>query len=331
MAREKTSTHPPIVVIFGDEPFQKSLTLQRALDGLLPPDVDRALALVEYDGARAEDQGGPTLSAVMDDLGTLPFLAPRRVVLIREAERFISSFREKLESYVAAPAPTSTLILECRSFPKTTRLYKAAAASGAVHECRRLSGRALLEFVSAAAQSRGKRIDAPTAQMLVDRVGPDQGVLDCELEKLALYLDQRPQITAKDLDELVGLSREEKIFAVMDAAAAGDREAALALWNQVTQTDSAAPFKAVGGVAFVLRKWLAARRMLREGLSIAAIAPKVLMWGRERELQTLLATQSESRLAGSLCRLAQLDAQAKVGARSIENGIEALILEVAAR
>ncbi|MFO0839998.1 MAG: DNA polymerase III subunit delta [Phycisphaerae bacterium] len=330
MSAAKRSS-PPVVVIYGDEAYQKSRTLQQVLASLLPPHVDRALALCEYDCTRTEEQGGPSLAAVMDDLNTLPFLADRRVVLLRDAEKFVSAHREKLERYLESPAPTATLVLECRSFPKTTRLYKSTAARGGqIHECKRLMGRALADFVVQQATECGKRLEAGVADSLVNRIGQEQGVLAGEIEKLALYVDKRSAITLADVDELVGLSREEKVFAVMDAAGQGDAARALSLWNQAVASDSAAPFKAVGGIAFVLRKWLAARRMLRDGLSIPAIAPKVMMWGRERELQTLLARLSERRLHTLLSHLAQLDAQAKIGVRSIEMGVEALLLELAA-
>ena len=65
---QKTTTQPPpIIVVFGDEEFQKSQALARLLDALLPAGVDRALALSEYEGTKREEQGGPTLAAVMDE------------------------------------------------------------------------------------------------------------------------------------------------------------------------------------------------------------------------------------------------------------------------
>lgn len=324
-------TVPPIVVIFGDEEFQKSRALQGALSALLPAEVDRGMALCEYDGGRPEDQGGPGFASVMDDLATLPFLADRRVVVIREADKFITAHRERLEKYAVSPSPTGTLIVLCRSFPKTTRLHKAAVASGGqVVECKKLTARGLIDFVIGEARARGKRMDYGVASRLVELIGQDQGMLAGEVEKLCLYALERPAIAADDVSDLVGMTREEKIFAVMDAAATGQLPDALRLWHQVVATDVAAVYKALGGMAYVVRRWLAAHQMARDGLPIRTIAPKVMMWGRDRELDTILRRLSPPRLKQILATIAELDSQAKVGARSIDTGVEALLAKVAA-
>jgi DNA polymerase-3 subunit delta len=325
------SRHPPVIVIFGDEEYQKASALQRTLDALLPPEADRTLALCPYDGSQAEDQGGPAFASVMDDLATLPLLAPRRVVLIREADRFITAYRERLEKYLAAPAGTATLILECRSFPRTTRLYKAVAGCGGeIVECKKLTGRALADFVVAEARARGQRIDPDAARRLCELVGAEQGALASEVEKLCLYAHERPAITSADVAELVGQSREEKIFRVMDAAGLGRLPEALALWQQVLATDPAAGYRAVGGMAFVLRRWMDAQRQRADGVPTHAIAPKLLMWGREGDVETILRRLPARRLGQLLAAVGELDSQAKSGTRSIETGVETLLVSVAA-
>jgi DNA polymerase-3 subunit delta len=329
MAR-KPATAPPLIVIHGDELHQKCAALKARLDALLPPDVDRGLALVEYDGTRPPDQGGPSIAAVLEDLATLPFLSDRRVVVIRDADNFISAHRDRLEAYFARPAPTGTLILECAKFQKTTRLAKLAPTIGAdVCECRKLAGRALVDFVVAEARHRAKSLDAATAARLVDLIGPDTGFLAAEVEKLALYAADRPSISNADLDALVGQTREERIFATMDAAAAGRTTEALRMWHQVLASDPDAPYRAVGGMLYKVRGWLTAHRLLAEGMPLPAIAPRVGAWGRDRELGDTLRRIRPPFLRRLLAALAQLDSQAKSGTRSIETGVEVMLLRLA--
>lgn len=326
----KTASAPPIVVVFGDEDYQKSDALTRTLDALLPPPIDRTLALTEYDGTRKEDQGGPASGDVLAELATLPFLTPRRVVLIRDADSFVTAHRETLERYLTRPAPTGTLVLECRSFPRTTRLAKAVpGVGGQIIECKKLTGRALFDFVLAEGQRRGRKIDRAAAARLIDLVGPDAGRLAAEVEKLALYAVDQPAILERHVVELVGVAREEKVFAAVDAAAAGAGEQALRLWRQVLSTDPEAAFKALGGVAWKLRQWLGAHQMLASGLSISEIAPKVMAWGREQQLDATLRRLPPRALRRAVAALAELDSQAKSGTRSIETGVERLLVELA--
>jgi len=327
----KAALTPPIIVIYGDEAHQKETALTRTLDILLPPTVDRSLALTAYDGERGADDGGPSIQSVLEDLTTLPFLADLRVVLIRSADAFVSAHRERLEKYFAAPARTGVLVLECRAFPKTTKLYKAAvAAGGDVIECKKLFGKALIDLVTTEAGKQKKRLEYATAARLVDLVGQEAGPLVSEVEKLALYVGQRQEITDQDVSDLVGQTREEKVFAVADAAGAGRLADALRLWHQVIETDPDATYRALGGFVFVVRRWLSAHRAIAEGASIREIAPRMMMWGRERELEAIMRRQPASRLRRALAALADLDSQAKSGGRSIERGIELLLVRLAA-
>jgi DNA polymerase-3 subunit delta len=326
-----TGKPPPVLVIFGDEEYQKSAFIERSLDALLPPPIDRTLALSTYDGSRTEEQGGPSLATVLDDLATPPFLAPRRVILVRDADRFISQWRDRLEHYLSRPSPTGTLILECRVFPKTTRLYRAVvAAGGEVHECRKLFGRALIEFVRKEARARGKTFDDEAAAWLCDLVGPELAALAAEVEKLSLYCGSRRTITVADVAALVGQSREEKVFKAVEAAGLGRADQALGLWRQVLDTDPTAIYRAVGGIAFMLRRWLDAQNSRAAGSSTSELCQKLLMWGRPGDVQTLLDRLPAARVQRLLADLAELDSQAKSGIRSIESAVESFLLRVAA-
>lgn len=332
MGRRTSAPAPPIVVIYGEDEDLKSEVLRQTLSELLPPPVERGLALIELDGTRSEEDGGPTYAGVTEHLSTLPFLAERRVVVVRDADGFLRSARDRLEKYLKKPSPIGTLILVCRSFPSNLRLAKAIApAGGRMHECRKLSGPAVTRFLTDEARARGKRLDLAAARRVADLIGPLRGALACEVEKLSLYVGGRAEITEQDVIELVGMSREEKVFAAMEAAGAGRLRQALHLWRQVLSSGGrAVEYMATGGVAFTLRKWLKAQRLLSGGAAPAVIAPQVQMWGRQQELEAILARLPAGCIEQLLVDLAELDAQAKIGVRSIESAIEALLVRTAA-
>lgn len=297
---------------------------------MLPPEIDRSLALTEYDAGKSSESGPPPVHTVLEDLATLPFLSDRRVVVIREADAFVTMHRRTLETYLERPAPTGTLVLECRTFPKTTRLFKIAASVGGISECEGLRGAALLDFVVRQASDRGKRFQAGAAERLIDLVGNNAGLLCGETEKLTLYVGKRRDITPQDVADLVGLSREEKIFAAVDAAAAGQTADALRLWHHVLATEPAAIFMVLGGLAFKLRQWLEVHEQIADGAAAGSLAWKAGYGGRPGEFQQFLRHLSPSRLRRALAAVATLDAQVKVGLRSIETGVELLLLRLAA-
>jgi hypothetical protein len=159
-------------------------------------------------------------AAIVDELSTLPFLCPRRLVVIEDADKFVSEARPKLEKYVTAPAATGTLVLVVKTWTTSTRLAKLVPAAATV-ECRAMAAAKLPDWcVRRAKAAHGKAINLPAAQLLVDLVGGDMGLLDQELAKLAAYAADAKEIGRADVDRCVGRSRTEEVWKIFDAIAA---------------------------------------------------------------------------------------------------------------
>src|SRR4051812_14816620 len=105
----------PIYVLAGDEAFLKR-QVQARLQELLLGDADPAFAWASMAGEE-EIQW----STVRSELDTLPFLSPRRVVVIETADAFVTEFRGTLEKYVAQPSKSGVLVLEVKSWPSNTK------------------------------------------------------------------------------------------------------------------------------------------------------------------------------------------------------------------
>ncbi len=297
------------------------------------------MCLAEYDGPTAD------LATVLDDVRTLPFLGPRRVVIVREADRFVGGRkgrgegesdgggrepagrgREFLEQYVSSPCPTGVLILECASFPSNLRLYKRVAELGGCLACDAPKPWTLPQWLSQRCQSEyGKRLDPDAAKCIVDQVGDSLGMLDGELAKLSIYVGSRPNITIDDVEKLVGHDREHKVFGILAAMADGDRATALRLWEEVWQSDKSAEHRAIGGIAYGVRQLLAAHREVQAGASPAGLARR--FYTNEQRLAAQLRVFTPDRLRRQLAQLAEADLASKTGGGSVRTSIERFILE----
>src|SRR5579859_4403936 len=114
----------PVYVLFGDEDFLKRIA-RAALEPLLLEEADPAFALSSYSGDTAD------WSTIRSELATLPFLSPRRVVVIEQADKFVTEHRSDLEKYVAAPS-NGVLILDVRTWASNTKLAKAVPDAATV-------------------------------------------------------------------------------------------------------------------------------------------------------------------------------------------------------
>jgi len=209
-----------VYVLHGPDDYLRRQHRREIVQALLP-DGQTELAVVHLD-ASAE------LSEVLDELRTAPFLAPRRIVIITDADKFVTRHRAALEKYLAGPAPAGSLILIVNTWQPRWKLAALAARVGEVIDCSPPSPASLPRWIVRVAEARGKRISGDDAALLAAWVGNDLARLDGEIEKLALYVGSRRTITGEDLAAVVAAAAGPVAFALTNALAAGDPAAALA-------------------------------------------------------------------------------------------------------
>src|SRR5438105_4800876 len=115
--RAAKAKRQPVYVVTGDEDFLKRRALH-ALQELIVGDADPSFAVSNYPGDKAD------FAAVKSELDTLPFLTERRLVVVEQADPFVTKFRSQLEKYVTQPSASGVLVLEVKSWPSNTKLAK---------------------------------------------------------------------------------------------------------------------------------------------------------------------------------------------------------------
>jgi DNA polymerase-3 subunit delta len=287
----------------------RSLTAERGAD-----------APTRYDGEDVE------LAEVLDEVRTFSLLGGLRVVVVEAADEFITRHRPALERYCAEPANSGVLIFVCKSLPTNTKLAKIIATSGEVVRFEPLKGAAVTSWITARAQSAyGKRIDSATANRLRELVGGEAGTLDAELSKLAIYVRERPQIALSDIEALVGRSREEEIWGVLDALASGQTARALTLWEQVLATDRAAEHRAVGALAWGVRKLLDLKIQAERGAPVGVLARQAFTTPDVMALRLKRVTVKQ--LQEQLCDLLEADLASKTGLAEVPTAIERFLVK----
>jgi DNA polymerase-3 subunit delta len=199
LARDKPPTVPAVCVIFGGEPFLKRESLEKLRAAVLTGE-DAGMSYSVLDGDDVE------LREVLDELATFSmFGGGRRMVVVEEADKFVTKHRDELEDYVQKPRSNSVLVLEVDSWAANTRLFKRVAESGLQINCNLPSGRfgdvdegVVLQWLTdRAATAHGAKFSAGAAELLIEIVGPELGRLDQETEKLSLLADGKADLKAE--------------------------------------------------------------------------------------------------------------------------------------
>ena len=248
----------PIVVVYGKERFLKLEAIKQVAKGVLGPDADD-LGLTRLPGQDAD------LKTVVDSLLTVSMWNPRQVVLVEDADEFVSNFREGLEAYLGRPAKKSVLILDVKSWPSTTRLYKKVVAVGLPLDCGELKGAALLNWIAKACHNRhGKKIDRQAIGLLVELAGTELGLIDQELAKLAAYVGAAPSIDTTAVEKLVGGWKTETTWKMLDAVRDGQMSIAWELLDKLL-TAGEPSLRLLGGVNYTFRPLGKATELSRQG------------------------------------------------------------------
>jgi DNA polymerase-3 subunit delta len=279
-----TTRRQPIYALLGDEDFLKRLVRDKIIAAVLSG-ADPEFAVATYAGEKLD------FSTVRNDLDTLPFLAPCRVVVVEDAdhkpnpnsESFLAKYRPQLEQYAAKPSPTNILVLDVKTFPETTKLAKALPDSAKI-VCKGPPPYRLPAWCVDWAKSRhGKKLAPDAAELLVELVGGGMGLLDQELEKLASAVGAKPAITAEDVSRLVGRSKAAEVFRIMDAVGEGKPGEALSILEDLF-AEGEDPMAILGPLTGQLRRLAAVGRMTAEGMALgpAMNAAKVPGWDKAR-------------------------------------------------
>ncbi len=203
------ATPDPVYYFHGDEDVLKDEAV-RALVELV---VDPSARDFNLDRRSAADLDPGAFHSLVN---TPPMLAPRRVVVLRGLEdlKKTSKARQEVLRYLAAPSPTTLLVLvQGAATPPDPELARGATTV-AVEP---LPPARVLKWMAHQARQLRLRLEPDAAELLAAAVGNDLGALAQELGKLSALAIGR-SATRDDVAALVGVRQGETLQDFVDAA-----------------------------------------------------------------------------------------------------------------
>ncbi len=130
-------------------------------------------------------------------------------------------------------AAGNCLILTADAVDKRKKIFKIITALGAVLYFGKTRSEAvqkenLIKAAQKLLENYGKKLSEAAWTLLGQKTGWELRRSMAELEKLIFFVGERPLIEEKDVEEVVGLTREESIFALTSALGEKNQLAALA-------------------------------------------------------------------------------------------------------
>jgi DNA polymerase-3 subunit delta len=180
------------------------------------------LALERIDAETAEP------STILEAIQSLPFLANRKLVLLRGlgANKTASG---QIEQFIDAAGDSCDVIFYELLPDKRTSYFKVLKSKTQLEEFDELDQRGLAAWLAEQAKKQGGQLSLGDANYLVERVGASQELLASELEKLLIY---DAEISRESIDLLTVKTPQSKVFDLLDAAFGGNKKRALELYAE---------------------------------------------------------------------------------------------------
>lgn len=226
----KSGGTAPVFLLEGDDlQSRHDLALEFAAlveEGLQAFNVESFYAN-EASTAGTRDQ---MLSAIISAARTLPMMAPRRVIVVHEAERLLSPRRGKddtddvevkpeaggkrkrvtstpaddLEAYLQSPEPLTTLVFVAGALDANRRLVKLLRKQTEVIDCGSLDNAAdAARWIRTRLEKDELSIEPAALNLLLGATGLSLARIRAEIEKLVLYAAGESTITSAYVRDLV--------------------------------------------------------------------------------------------------------------------------------
>jgi len=258
----KSASTDPIYLLLGEDDVEKS-ALAHEFEAL----VEEGLRAFNVERIHAGDwTTGDRLAAgvagVVAAVRTLPMMAPRRVVLLLQADTVLMPKREseaatraldEFERLITSPPSDATLVIVTASVDRRSRVFKRLAKHAVLVECGVLESVADAErWIRNRTAAAGVSIAPAAARLLAERCGPDVKRLRNDVERLLLYTLGQKTIELDDVKEIVGPAALQDDWAMTNAIEAGDGKTALRQLALMLDA-GLAPEKILGQLGWVVR------------------------------------------------------------------------------
>lgn len=216
-------TIKPVYVVMGEDAFLRAESIA-AIERLTFIEDPDKMGLTKKSGDSA------ILADVMDELATQSFFSPKRMVALDPADAFVTKHRAELEKYAQKPCPGSVLVLAAKLFPSNTKLYKLVDSGGLIIDARPPKVGEMVSWVIGRAPLHDAKIEKDAAELMTELVGPEAGLLDQELEKLAIatHDGKKSVIKRDDVARYVHAGQADSVWVMIERATTGNSAQALA-------------------------------------------------------------------------------------------------------
>jgi DNA polymerase III subunit delta len=239
-ARRPAVGEPHAYLVKGEDPALVAQEARALIDRLVAG--HESTLVVEEHGASGEDLD---VGAVIDACLTPPFLADRRVVVVRDAGRIGAADAGALAGALHDPPDTTFLVLIGGGGTVPQALVRAVGAAGLV-DASAGKGRERTTWVQAHLRDAPVRFDGAARARVQAHLGEDLGRLSGIVDSLVSAFGPGATISVADLEPFLGSAGSVPPWELTDAIDAGSTPDALGALRRMLDAGGRHPTEVLG-------------------------------------------------------------------------------------
>ncbi len=234
----KKGNFKPIYWLEGEEPYFIDQLVDYAEHKILS-ESETGFNLTVFYGKDAD------WAAVVNACRRYPMFAERQVVLLKEAQQMKDI--DKIEGYIDNPLSSTIFVVSYKDkkVDGRSKLSKTLKQKGELLTTKKIYDNQLPDWANQMVQQHGLTINQRALLMLVDHIGNDLIRIQNEIEKLAVNLGARKNITEDDIENYIGVSKEFNVFEMQDAIAKKNFSKAIRIIQYFEANPKAAPIQMI--------------------------------------------------------------------------------------
>ena len=248
----------PLYVVIGEEDYlrdQALATLKRAVFGEAE---DAGFNCDVFHGD--EDTADRVLSCAME----IPVFAPRRLVVLKQADKWPAKETEKCLSYLSAPHESTTLVLAAAKLDRRLKWTQVLMQHAVVVDCDPLPDRQIAAWIHHEARSFGITVQEDAVLLLKEVAGGSLYALRRELEKLSAYVPAGRPVHLEDVEALRGTEPGASVFDLIIAIGTGAVGRAFTILARNLDAGEA-PLRILGALVWQYRRLWKVKDSTRQG------------------------------------------------------------------
>lgn len=252
------------------------------------------------------------LNTVLEDAMTLPFFSDKKVVVVQNSFIFtgekppkdITVHTESLLKFIENYDGTALIIFQVNALKLDERkkVVKALKKVGQIKKIEQMTEQEMQQWIHHYLNASYKEIKQDALEILINLTGIHYRLIKQEIDKLLLFIGDRPTINKDDVQTIVNRSLEQNVFLLTDYIQKGQKDKAIALVKDLIQLKEE-PIKLLALITSNYRLYYQSKILNQKGYSGQQIAKTVgvhpyrvklaLNQARKYDLETLLSIMND--------------------------------------